>query len=276
MKKILLLVFLLLCIAGPASAYCVYLDCPATIQAGQQLKCSVDSNFPPGTTFNLALYQAGYTSTLIKSIPVTIQADKKTQYINYDTTGFPGGVYKAELTYSSAIEPCSDSKESLQVEIIDRSADVEITAPLTQSLDNALRVEGKLKNGGNNGVEIEVSGPDGRIFGPQWIGTKNNIQDGAGIFTQKVTVKSGGEYSVEFTDSKGFVTTKTFTVTAPTVATTAVPMTTVAPVRTKTTMTTAPTPWPTTTAQSPLSPLSGVCGLAGAGLLVILIIKRGK
>jgi len=273
MNKILLAALFLLCTVAPASAYCIYLDCPTSIQAGQPLKCSIDSNFPAGTTFNLALYQSGYTSTLIKEMPVTIQADKKTQYINYDTTGLPGGTYKAELTYTSAIEPCSDSKYYLQVEIVDRSDDVEITSPRTQDIDSALRIEGSVKKGGNSGVEIEVSGPDGRVFGPQWVGTKNNIQNGAGVFTQKVTVKTGGEYTVEFSDSKGYITAKTFTVTAPTVATT-IPVTTAAVVRTKTTVTTAPTPWPTTTAQSPLSPLSAICGLAGAGCTAFLITRR--
>lgn len=273
MKKILLIALLLLCIVGPASAYCVYLDCPTSIQAGQPLKCSIDSNFPPGTTFSLALYQSGYTSTLIKEMPITIQADKKTQYINYDTTGLPGGTYKAELTYSSAIEPCSDSKYALQITIIDRSGDIEITSPLTQNLNTALRIEGNIKKGGNDGVEIEVNGPDGRVFGPQWIGTKNNIQNGAGVFSQKITVTAGGEYTVEFSDADGFIGTKKFTVTAPTVATT-IPVTTVTTVRTKTIVTTAPTPWPTTTAQSPFSPLTTICGLAAAGLFAVLLSKR--
>lgn len=278
MKKLLLIVILLIGLAVPVSAYGVYLSCPEKVQAGLPLKCTVDSDFPPGTTFNLVLYQSGYTATQVNKMPITIQSDKKTQNINYDTTGLPGGSYKAELQpVSDAIESYrSDSKTMQLVTIVDRSGDIEITSPVTQDLADALRIEGSIKNGGNDGVEIEVNGPDSRVFGPQWIGTKNKVQNGAGIFTQKVTVTTGGEYTVEFSDADGYIGTKTFTVVAPTVATTAAPVTTATVVRTKTPVTTAPTPWPTTTPQSPLSPLTVICGLAGAGLMAVLLARRDQ
>jgi len=279
MKKILLIVIFLLCLAVPVSAYGVYLSCPESVQAGVSLKCTVDSDFPPGTSFNLVLYQSGYTATQVNKMPITIQADHKTQNINYDTTGLPGGSYKAELQAVSEADESyrSDSKTMQLVTIIDRSGDIEITSPVTQDLADALRIEGSLKKGSNNGIEIEVNGPDGRIFGPQWIGTTKVVSNDAGKFTQKVTVKTGGEYTVDFSDANGYVGTKMFMVAAPTVATTAIPVTTVTAVRTKTTtVTTAPTPWPTTTAQSPLSPLPAICGLAGAGLIAFLIARRDQ
>lgn len=279
MKKILLTALFLICIVGTVSAYGIYLNCPESVQAGMPLKCTVDSDFPPGTTFNLVLYQSDYTATQVNKMPITIQADHKTQNINYATTGLPGGSYKAELQPVSDSDESyrSDSKTTQLVTIIDRSGDIELTSPLTQDLSSALRIEGSVKKRGNDGVEIEVNGPDGRIFGPQWIGTKNNVQNGAGVFTQKVTAKTGGKYTVDFSDANGYIGTKTFTVTAPTIATTAVPpTTTVTAARTKTTVTTAPTPWPTTTAQSPLSSLSAICGLAGAGLFAVLFARRGQ
>lgn len=277
MKRILLIALFLLAMAGPVSAYGLYLKCSEEVAAGASLKCSVDSDFPPGTTFNLVLYQSGYTTTLIRKQSVTIQSDQRTQYLIVDTTGLPGGTYKAEMQYTGADEARlrSDSTTMQLIKVIDRSAEIEITSPVTQDLKDALRIEGELKNGGNDGIEIEVRGPDGRIFGPQWIQTKNDIKNGAGIFTQKVAVTSGGDYTVEFTDADGYVGSKSFTVVAPTVATTAPTRTATVVKTTRTVATSAPTPWPTTT-QSPLSPLTAAAGIAAAGLAVVLAARRSR
>ena len=265
----------LLAMVGTVSAYGLYLNCSEEVAAGASLKCSIDSDFPPGTTFNLVLYQSGYTTTQIRKQAVTIQSDKRTQYIIVDTTGLPGGTYKAEMQYTGADEGRlrSDSVTMKQIKIIDRSADIEITSPVTQDLDEALRIEGELKNGGNDGVEIEVSGPDGRVFGPQWVQTKNNIRNGAGIFTQKVAVTNGGDYTVQFSDKDGFVGSKTFTVVAPTVATTVPTKTPTVVKTTRTIATTVPTPWPTT-AQSPLSPITAIAATVAAALAVVLAARR--
>jgi len=275
MKRILLIGFFLLAMVGTVSAYGLYLNCSEEVAAGASLKCSVDSDFPPGTTFNLVLYQSGYTATQIRKQSVTIQSDKRTQYIIVDTTGLPGGTYKAEMQYTGSDEARlrSDSITMKLITIIDRSAEIEITSPVTQDLKDALRIEGELKKGGNDGVQIEVTGPDGRVFGPQWIQTKNNIKNDGGIFTQKVAVTSGGDYTVQFSDADGYVGSKTFTVVAPTVATTVPTRTPTVVKTTRTPATTAPTPWPTT-AQSPLSPITAIAGIGAAALAVVLAARR--
>jgi hypothetical protein len=276
MKRILLIALFLMSIVGTVSAYGLYLSCPDSVQAGVPLKCTIDSDFPAGTTFNLVLYQSGYTATLIRNQPVTVQENHNTQYIIFDTTGLPGGSYKAEIQYTGADENRlrSDSKTLMLITILDRSGDIEITSPVSQDLGDALRIEGNIKNGGNDGVEIEVQGPDGRIFGPQWIQTKADIRNNAGVFTQTVPVAGGGDYTVDFSDAKGYVGQKSFTVVAPTTQPTAVVTTGATAVKTtRTPATTIPTPWPTTT-QSPLSPFTVMGGLAVAGMLVMLMNRR--
>lgn len=269
MKKILLIALLLICTVGTASAYGLYLKCPDSVQAGVPIKCSLDSDFPAGTTFNLVLYQTQYTATQIKSQPVTIQSDHNTQYLVIDTQGLPGGNYKVEVQYTGADEPRlrSDSMTLQLITINDRSGSIEITAPVSQDLADALRIEGDIVKGGNDGVQIEVSGPDGRIYGPQWIATKSDIRTGAGVFTQKVTVSSGGDYKVDFSDANGFIGEKVFTVVAPTTAPTAAATSAATVVRTTRPVTTMPTPWPTTTPASPLSSLVPVGALVCAGIL---------
>jgi hypothetical protein len=273
MKKIILIALCLMCIAGTASAYQLYLKCPESVQVGLPLKCSIDSNFPAGTTFDVVMYQSGYTATSLLRKSVTIQEDHATQYQLLDTLGLPGGQYKVEIQFIGPDEGrlSSDSVTLQLPKLIDRSGDITITSSLTQNPDEALRIEGSITKVGNEGVEIEVRGPDGSIFGPQWIGTKLHLQSGAGEFTQKVTVTRPGEYDVYFKDVKGYIGVKTFKVVAPA---TPVPTTvrTTAPVTTRP-PTTVPTPLPTT-AQSPMSLLPIGAALLVAGLVSVVLHRR--
>jgi len=275
MKKILFLALCLFCLAGPASAYQLYLVCPTSVQVGLPLKCTIDSNFPPGTTFNIVMYETSLTATKVKTETVTIQENKGTQYRLFDTTGLPGGNYKVEVKFLGADEPriSSDSKTLQLVEIIDRTEDITITSPKTQNLEDALRIEGAITKGGSGGVQVEVKDPDGgRVFGPTYIGTVSDIRNDDGKFTQKVTVTMPGNYEVAFSDAKGYIGTVTFNVVSPTPVLTTVVSTT--PVKAaKTTVTTKPTPWPTAT-QSPLSPLTGIGAVMVAGLLAAFVIRK--
>jgi hypothetical protein len=142
---------------------------------------------------------------------------------------------------------------------------------MTQIIDEALRIEGSIAKIGNDGVQIEVRGPDGSsIFGPKWIGTTELIQSGAGEFTQKVTVIKPGQYDVYFKDQKGYIGVKTFTVTAPAAAPTTVRTT--APVTSRP-PTTVPTPLPTTT-KSPMSLLPIVAALSILGIMSVVLMKK--
>jgi hypothetical protein len=274
MKRIILIALCLMCIAGTASAYQLYLVCPDSVQVGLPLKCSIDSNFPAGTTFDIALYQSGYTATAISRQSVTVQDTQATQYKLFDTKGLPGGQYKVEIQFTGPDESrlSSDSKTWQLPKLIDRSGDITITSPMTQTLTEALRIEGSIVKVGNEGVEIEVRGPDGVIFGPQWIGTKIIIQSGAGVFTKLVPVTGPGKYDVTFKDVKGYIGVETFNVPAPvTTSPTTIPTTT--PVITTRPPTTVPTTLPATTS-SPLSPVSLVAALGIVGVLSVVLIKK--
>ena len=141
----------------------------------------------------------------------------------------------------------------------------------SQKTDEALRIEGSIAKIGNDGVQIEVRGPDGSsIFGPKWIGTTELIQSGAGEFTQKVMVTSPGAYDVYFKDQKGYIGVKTFTVVAPTQVPTTVRTT--APVTSRP-PTTVPTPLPTTT-KSLLSFMTIVAALSIMGIMSVVLMKK--
>lgn len=273
MKRILLIALCIASIVGTASAYGLYLDCPASIQVGLPLKCSIDSNLPAGNTFDLIMYYSQYTATEIRRQTVTIQEDHNTQYRLFETEGLPGGTYKIEVQNLKRGEEglSSDSVTYKIVKVIDRTNEITITAPVTQTLEEALRIEGSIDKLGNEGVQIEVRGPEGRIFGPQYIGTKEDIKNNAGVFTYRVAVSNPGTYEVSFSDPKGYIGIKKLTVAEPptpepTTVPTTVPTTTRPP-------TTVPTPLPTTT-QSPLSPILVMGALAGAGFLMTAALKK--
>jgi hypothetical protein len=277
MKRILLLALCLTCIIGTASAYQLYLSCPESVQVGIPLKCSVDSNLPAGTTFDVVFYLSQYTATPIDRKTVTIQehaidVPAPTIYLLFETKGLAGGQYKAEAEFAgSEGGKLSDDSDTWQlIELVDRSGDITITSPMTQTFSEALRIEGSIIKLGDQGVQLEVRGPDGRIFGPQYIGTKENQRDESGVFTQKVTVTVPGEYDVYFADAAGFIGIKTFTVQAAVTTATTPVSTTV--ITTKPPMT-VPTPLPTTT-QSPLSLLPVVAALTVVGLLAVNMAKK--
>jgi hypothetical protein len=274
MKRIILIALCLVCLVSTASAYGLYLKCPESVQSGLPVKCSIDGDFPAGTTFNIVFYQTQYTSTEVSRQPITIQDNQLTQYKFLETKGLPGGNYKVEVQYVGADEPRlrSDSVTLQLIKLIDRSSEITITSPMTQSPDDALRIEGSIAKLGDEGVKIDVRGPDGTVFS-NWIGTKNLVQSGAGVFTKQVAVVGTGDYDVMFTDAKGYIGTLTFHVVGPaTQGITSVPTNT-ATVKITKTPTTAPTPWPTAT-QSPLSPITALVGIAGAGLVAVFVMKR--
>jgi hypothetical protein len=273
MKRIILIALCLLCIAGSASAYQLYLRCPESVQVGLLLNCSVDSNFPVGTPFEFVFYQSSaYTATPISRQNITIQKNNPTIYQSIDTKGLAEGQYKVEALLSRTDEEklSSDSMTWQLPKLIDRSGDITITSPMSQTFDEALRIEGSITKAGDKGVEMVVTGPEGIIFGPQEIDTKLHTQDGAGEFTQQVTVKQLGEYDVTFKDAKGYVGVKTFKVIAA-----VIPIQTTVPTTTVTTLPpiTAPASSSTTT-QSPLSLLTIIAVLSIIGLISVIINKR--
>ena len=275
MKKFLcILILLSLALVGSASAYGIYLNCsPLTIPVGQTIKCSIDSDFPPGTSFALNFYQKQYTATLISSQTMTIQPSQLTQYALFDTTGLKGGQYDVEIAWNGVVPSMrSDSVFSQIIMLSDRSAELTITSPTTQNLAGSLVIAGSLKNGGNSGIQIQVDGASaGRVFGPQYIQTVNNIQSGDGVFSQIIAITQPDDYTVKFADANGAITSVVFHVVAPTTATT-IPTPTPLVISTTKMVTYTPIPMPSPT-KSPL-PAMVVIGALAIGMLLAVRIKR--
>lgn len=269
----LLMLFCVLIIA-PVTAYQLYIDCPSEIYVGQTLKVTGNSTLPAGTSFQIVMYKAGYTTTPIGSNTVTLQDSKsKTFVVTFPTKGLTGGQYKIEVQSDTTLldRLSSDSTTLKLVKIADRSGEITFTAPMVQIQGEALRIEGSIKDLGNDGVKIEVRGPDGLVFGPTWVETTKDLKTGDGMFAKKVVVSTPGDYDIHLTDADSYIGEVTVIVPEPTVVPTMVETTPTVVTTTRPPTTEIPTTAPTT--QAPLSPLPALIafGILGTGLLF-----RGK
>lgn len=269
------LVFCAILIA-PVSAYSLYIDCPEKIIVGQTVKVTGNSTFPVGTNFDIVFYQAKYTTSEVDRKTVVLQDyNNKTFLVAFSTKGLEGGQYKVEVQFDTPREDqlSSDSRTLKLINVQDRSSEITMTSPMVQTLSEALRIEGSIEKLGNAGVQIEVRGPEGPVFGPTWIATKKEMKMGAGEFTKQVPVNQPGEYDVHFSDTSSYIGVVTIRVTQPTTVPPTV-HTTVPTTRPPTTVpTTTPTPTPT---QSPISPLPALISLSIIGGAAVLAGRKKR
>jgi hypothetical protein len=275
MKSVTCILLLFLFIVTPVSAYTLYLDCPTEVNVGQTIKVMGNSSFPAGTSFDLVFYEAMYTATEIERKRITLQDNNnKSITATFPTRGLKGGQYKIEVQFDSPREDqlSSDSITTKIIMVQDRSGEITFTAPLTQTMDEALRIEGSIAKLGDAGVQIEVRGPQGPVFGPTWISTKKDIKQGAGEFTKKIPVNMAGEYDIHFTDAKGYIGVITVTVAEPTTVPTTAIQTSAVTRTTRPQMTITTTTLPPT--QSPIPPIIPFIAIGCAGMLACLLFNK--
>lgn len=216
----------LLCCAfcgGFAQAYELVIKAPSNIQRGMPLIVNGTSNLPPGISVDIVLTKSGYVSEEMERQTVTLQANREFSVI-FDTSDFTKGVYKVEVPAISGYSYLGDSVTLRVVEIIDRSDEIDFNAFTSQEMDGTLDIEGTISGLKNSGVQIGVTGPEGEaVFGPAYITVKSDSS-----FSKEVPITKPGNYTISFTDSKGFIGTVGVTVTdkpQATVPPTAVPTT---------------------------------------------------
>jgi hypothetical protein len=203
MKKLVLAVLGLLFLSGIVSAYQINIYAPETLPLGKPLIVTGTTTFGIGTPIGVVLYYQLTTATEIQRKITYVQSDRTFRVV-FDTTTLKKGMYKVEVPATGQ----GDSVTMRLVELIDRTDEIQISSPMDQLSTGTLSIAGTLKGNQNSGVQIEVTGPDGqRVFGPQYIST--NVY---GSFSISVPVTQRGAYEVSFTDAKGFVGTKIFSV----------------------------------------------------------------
>jgi hypothetical protein len=203
MKKIVLLVMGLLFLPILAAAYQVNIDAPDSLTVGKPLVVTGTTTFGIGTPIDVVLYHQLTTTREVKRKIVYIQPDKTFKAV-FDTTGLVTGTYKVEVPTNGM----GDSTTMRVVQLVDRSDSIHLSSSLAQPISGKMAVIGTIKGGENSGIQIEVVGPDNEVvFGPRYVNTNY-----AGDFSVDVPVTKTGEYEVSFTDSKGYIGAKTFTI----------------------------------------------------------------
>jgi len=90
-----------------------------------------------------------------------------------------------------------------------------ITSARDQVLGEALRIEGYVPRAGVVTLTMKVTGPQGAVIPPEAIRTSTVLGKEDGFFSRTVPVNERGNYYVDFSDVKGYITTVKFTVDEP-------------------------------------------------------------
>ena len=279
MKRIFLATIILLTLVSAVSAYGLSINGPESVTIGRPVIINLTTDLPVGTSIDVVFYQSQYTSTLVDTRNVVVQEGKQNYTVIFSTTDVKGGQYKAEarLKTMTTTDLRSGSITSIILDVIDRSNEISITSNRNQTLGNALVIEGSIAGIGDSGVKLEVQGPSGTVFGPDWIETQKSGTAGDGKFSKTIPVTDAGEYDVSFSDQRGSsgsdIGTVVFNVVAP--QTVAIPTQTTTIVKT----TRIPTPTqeqpaePAPPTHSPVSVWAALLGLVAAGSVAIILRK---
>jgi hypothetical protein len=203
MKKIVLVIMGLVFLSGSVSAYQVNIEAPDTLSVGKPLIVNGTTTFGIGTPIDVVLSYQLTTSTEVRRKIAYVQSDRTFKVV-FDTTDLKKGTYKVEVPVNGQ----GDSVTMRLVNLVDRSDEIYISSPTQQYFNGKLYVAGTLSSDVSSGVQIEVSDSDyNSVFGPAYMNT--NYQ---GVFNAEIPITGPGDYEVSFTDAKGYIGSRVFTV----------------------------------------------------------------
>ncbi len=206
MKKIVLIVIGLFFLSGFVSGYQVNIIAPVSLSIGKPLIVTGTTTLGIGTPIDVVLYYQETTTTEVGRKVVYVQSDKSFKTF-FDTTNLKKGTYKVEVP-SNQLGTSSENMRIIQ--LIDRSDDIYMSSLSRQAFTGNIYLAGTIKGGENSGVQVEIIGPSNTVvFGPSYVNTNN-----AGSFATDVSITEPGDYEVSFTDAKGYIGSRTITVTS--------------------------------------------------------------
>ncbi len=259
MRRILFFLLSAALCCSVVQGYVLSIEAPGELRAGAPLLVSGTTTFPAGTQFDIVFYKLQFTTPAeIGRKMITVDESKEFD-ASFPTTGLEAGQYKVEVQFlrDPGSKLGSDSVTLQQVEIIDRSGEIFLTAPRDQVLGEALRIEGYIPDAGVATITLRISGPAGFSLPDQYVRTTTQPGKTDGHFSYTLPVTEPGNYYVEIYDRVGFMTTVKYTVERPVSATTP-----------SGTEPVAPEPSPTSPSAVPF-PLAALgMGLAAAAALI--------
>jgi len=216
MKRILVCLLAVTLLCSAVQAYIITFDAPAELRAGVPIEVTGTTNFPDGTQFDLVLYRAQTTTPVVIDRRMIIVDPAKSFSASFPTSNLPAGAYKIEIQFLK--DPGSSLGSSSvimrQVNLIDRSGEIVLKAPVDQTLGEALLIEGYIPNIGVATITLRVDGPKGFTLPDRNIRTTTTLAGKDGHFSEKIAVTEPGNYYVSFSDAKGFITQIRYPVTS--------------------------------------------------------------
>ena len=196
MKKVACLLGVILLCAGMASAYEIKCDCPKEVYRGDIITIGGTSTLPPGYSTWLQLYEVQPLARELTSQAIVIQQDG-TWSVQLQTLALEEGTYKFEIEEDVMDYPLSSGSDRTVIfKVIDRSDEITILSPSTQTSENMLEIRGRAPDVGSAGLQIEVTDSRGdTVYGPRYIRT-----DESGFFSEDISVPGPGRYYAEFSD----------------------------------------------------------------------------
>jgi hypothetical protein len=264
MRRVIFFLLSIALLCGAVQGYVLYIGAPDELRAGAPLLVSGNTTFPAGTQFDIILYKLQFTTPQEIGRRMIVVDESKAFDASFPTTGLEAGQYKVEVKFlkDPGSKLGSDSVILQQVEIIDRSGEIFLTAPRDQVLGEALFIEGYIPDLGVATITLRMSGPGGFSLPDQYVRTTTQPGKIDGWFSYRVPVTEPGNYYVEVYDQQGFMTTIKYAVVRP------VPATTVQ----AGTENESGEPQPTSPSAVPFPLAALAAGLAGAA--VIFAVRR--
>jgi len=262
MRRVLFFLLSIALLCGAVQGYVLFIGAPEELRAGAPLQVSGNTTFPAGTQFDIVLYKLQFTNPQEIGRRMIVVDESKAFYASFPTTGLEAGQYKVEVQFlqDPGSKLGSDSVTLQEVEIIDRSGEIFLTAPRDQVLGEALRIEGYITDLGVATITLRISGPAGFSLPDQYIRTTTQPGKIDGWFSYRVPVTEPGNYYVEIYDQQGFMTTIKYTVVRPVPATTAPAGTETGPGEPQQTSPSA-VPFPLAALAAGLAGAAGICAV---------------
>ncbi len=202
--SIIIAIFLILVLLGPGivSAYYLSLDAPAEVRVGQPITVTGTTNVPPPDKLDVVLSLSSNIPVEKdrQSVPIIDKGDNSFN-VTFQTTGYEKGNYKVEALSQTQRDFSASSRNLRVVKLIDRSDIIRFSSSMNQDFADNLQIEVRIQGYEDNAIQMEVKKGNSSIFGPE------SVPVSRGLMKYELPIKEPGKYSIDFTDSKGYIGT---------------------------------------------------------------------
>ena len=198
----IIIILMILIGPGTVSAYYLTLEAPAEVRVGEPVNVTGTTNVPPPDKIDIVFSHSINIPVEIarQSTEITERGDTSFN-VTFETKGLTKGNYKVEAISQTQRDFSAGSKNLRVVKLTDRSDIIRFSSPLFQEFEEKLAIEARIQDYEDNAIQMEVKKGETSIFGPE------SVPVSRGLVKYELPIKDQGEYSIIFTDYKGYIGT---------------------------------------------------------------------